>query len=897
MPQCQLPFFASHGLHWLNRLLISLTLFAFGAVQAADSVTLQDLQNHYLKGEYETCIDKAKEHLEQHQHSQYWRVILIKAHLAVGEVDEAMQVLEEAMDRFSRSVALRWIRYELAQLEGDFETAAAELKEIDDYAGPRLRYLQDPEHLVLLGRAALAMGAEPKLVLDNFFSRAQQSDPNYAEAWLAAGQLALDKHDFDLAARTFETGLAEVPDHPDLLHGRAQAYASSDRMVMLESLINALNVNTNHVPSHLLLADHLIDAEDYDAADQQLDLVLKINPVAPEAWAYRAVLAHLRNQPDLEEQSRSKALEVWKGNANVDHLIGKKLSLKYRFKEGAQYQRLALLMNTNLLGAKVQLSQDLLRLGQDTEGWQLADEVNQSDGYDITAFNLVTLRDQYQRFASLTNEHFIVRMEAGEADVFGQRVLDLLDRARATLAAKYGVELTNRTLVEIFADSRDFAVRTFGMPGNPGYLGVCFGDVITANSPTSPAGSAASWESVLWHEFCHVITLNMTRNKMPRWLSEGISVYEELAEDASWGQKMDPDYRALILSGKMKPVSNLSAAFLTAESNIDLQFAYYQSALVVDFIVQTYGFDSLKNILNALGKGVKINDAIAEFTEAIDDVDENFREFAEELAKETGKGFEWIKPEIPERGVVRMSDMLANNPVNYWVLTGAIEEYIAEGEWEKAESLLDDMFAKAENGFDTPLPHILRAKLNREKDDTDGEFSQLQQAAMIDGNQVEIFQRLLDISHERKNWDDVRAFALRVLSINPASKSAYRSLAEAAEQLEQPEVAIAAYETLLKLDPLNPASVHFAAAKLQLADDPDAAKRHVLFALEVAPRYRAAHQLLLKVNQQLAMLNQEDEPEPAPEEAGDQSEVTETPENETTPESSDEEPEAPTPEV
>ena len=81
---------------------------------AAESVTLQDLQEFYLKGDYEKCIRHAEENLQQHQHSTYWRVILIEGYLAVGRVEEARAALESAMDRFSRSVALRWIRFKIA---------------------------------------------------------------------------------------------------------------------------------------------------------------------------------------------------------------------------------------------------------------------------------------------------------------------------------------------------------------------------------------------------------------------------------------------------------------------------------------------------------------------------------------------------------------------------------------------------------------------------------------------------------------------------------------------------------------------------------------------------------------------------------------------------------------
>ena len=128
-----------------------------------------------------------------------------------------------------------------------------------------------------------------------------------------------------------------------------------------------------------------------------------------------------------------------------------------------------------------------------------------------------------------------------------KRVLELLQQARETLCEKYDVKLEQPIVIEIFPQQKDFAVRTFGMPGVAGFLGVCFGRVITANSPASQGENPANWEAVLWHEFCHVVTLHKTHNKMPRWLSEGISVYEERQADPTWGQSMTPQYREIIL--------------------------------------------------------------------------------------------------------------------------------------------------------------------------------------------------------------------------------------------------------------------------------------------------------------------------------------------------------------
>ena len=51
-----------------------------------------------------------------------------------------------------------------------------------------------------------------------------------------------------------------------------------------------------------------------------------MNVRQPEAWAYRAVMAHLRNEPAKETQCRNDALRHYTNNPAVDHLIGRKLS-------------------------------------------------------------------------------------------------------------------------------------------------------------------------------------------------------------------------------------------------------------------------------------------------------------------------------------------------------------------------------------------------------------------------------------------------------------------------------------------------------------------------------------------------------------------------------------------
>ena len=82
--------------------------------------------------------------------------------------------------------------------------------------------------------------------------------------------------------------MKKFSDDPDLEAGLARAFESGDRQEMLQAIDAALAINPHHIPSLLLLADHLIDAEQYEEAEKQLALVLQVNPHQPEALAYRS---------------------------------------------------------------------------------------------------------------------------------------------------------------------------------------------------------------------------------------------------------------------------------------------------------------------------------------------------------------------------------------------------------------------------------------------------------------------------------------------------------------------------------------------------------------------------------------------------------------------------------
>ena len=477
---------------------------AMASITAAGAADLEEAAKLLRTGRYEECEKQASSALHGGEEGEDWYALKIRAEMARGKYEEAQESLKEATRRYPASIPLFLIGHDVRRFKdlGDREEEALKSIQQSVLNAPRLHATSQGQ--VALGRFFLLRGADPKKVLNQFYDAVIQRDPDCVEAYLASAELALDKQDYGLAAETLRKAPKEAAADPRFHYLRAMAFSDDDRAQAAKSLDEALSINPRHVDSLLLKIDRLVDSERYSDAAKVIDQVVAVNPSEPRAWAYRAVLAHLRGDRDGEAAARKSALAPWASNPEVDSLIGRKLSQKYRFAEDAAYQKRALELDTGYLPAKIQLSQTLLRLGEEAEGWSLVDEIFATDGYNVVAFNLISLRDRLAKFRTLKEDGIIVKMEPREADIYGPRVLALLKRAKATLCAKYGVVLPSPVIVEIFPQKKEFAVRTFGLPGADGLLGVCFGRVITANSPASQGEHPSNWEAVLWHEFCHV---------------------------------------------------------------------------------------------------------------------------------------------------------------------------------------------------------------------------------------------------------------------------------------------------------------------------------------------------------------------------------------------------------
>jgi tetratricopeptide (TPR) repeat protein len=357
---------------------------------------------------------------------------------------------------------------------------------------------------------------------------------------------------------------------------------------------------------------------------------------------------------------------------------------------------------------------------------------------------------------------------------------------------------------------------------------------------------------------------------MPRWLSEGISVYEERQADTSWGEHLNPRYREMLLGKDLIPVSQLSAAFLTPKSPVHLQFAYYQSSLVVQFLVERFGREKLLLILRDLGDGAEINDTLARNTLPMAQLEKEFGTFARQVAERMAPGLDWEKPasgafslaarprqrdgdaaaETPRLGEEAWAEWAQRHPTNYWAMNHQADRLLEEKKWSEAEPLLRKLVMLYPNSTGTDSAYRKLATVYRALGETNAEKRILMQFAEKDDEAIDAYLRLMELSTAAQDWAAVQNYAGRYLAVDPLVAPPYRFLAQASEAAGQVPDAIDAYQALLQLDPPNPAEVHFRLARLLYAKRDPAARLHLLQALEDAPRYREALRLLHQMHQE-----------------------------------------------
>jgi tetratricopeptide (TPR) repeat protein len=294
----------------------------------------------------------------------------------------------------------------------------------------------------------------------------------------------------------------------------------------------------------------------------------------------------------------------------------------------------------------------------------------------------------------------------------------------------------------------------------------------------------------------------------------------------------------------------------------------------VEFLVQRFGQQQLKAILRDLGDGSEINAAIEKHTIPMAQLETDFAAFARERAQKLAPGLDFEKPDggnnlaglkasensgstnspaPPRRRRIAhdpeaLTAWVATHPTNFYALMEQARRAVAEKKFEEARPPLEKLLKLYPDQTGEESAYPLLAATCQALGETNGEWQTLTHWAERDDEAIDAYRRLMELASTNQDWPVVALNAERFLAVNPLTPQPYRFLAQASEHLGQDRSAVQAYRALLQLDPPDPAETHFRLARvLHRLGDPGA-KRQVLEALEEAPRYQAALQLLLELN-------------------------------------------------
>lgn len=577
------------------------------------------------------------------------------AHLLRGILAERRGDVAAAREAYERAVGLARGEQGEVTIESRVRLGLL-LAEVDgELAGPTLEraltYYQRHDELsaaefTWIARACDALDREPaiksqyaKSMTDyarRMLDQALAADPDYAPAHVLAGQQALAKLNTPLANKSFRRAVEINPNDAQARVGLATAavesfYGGAGKYdAAAEQLTKALSADPTCAEAHALLARMDVTDGNLTQALERLETALEATPGDVSLLAVEAAVWLLRGKQAEFAKVEQKVLAARPRCARFYVEIADLIQLKFRYAEARDLARKALEIDPGYHPALAVLGVNLTRTAAEAEGRKVLERAFESDPYNVFLFNHLQLWDRLDdQYVLKEAPGFRLRLHTSEQDVTARYMTALCAEAKAKLSAKYG-PWPDSVLVELFPKHDDFSARSVGLPGIPA-LGVCFGNVVTVlSSKEKKAAGTHAWGRTLWHELTHVATLTRTGNRVPRWLTEGLSVYEESRGRPTWRREYDQDLMVLLAHDLMLPIARLDEGFTKPRYPNQVIMSYYQGGMTCEFVAATWGFDAILRLLDAYKAGsdtrVAVREAIGLECEVFD---ARFRAFLE----------------------------------------------------------------------------------------------------------------------------------------------------------------------------------------------------------------------------------------------------------------------------
>ena len=380
-----------------------------------------------------------------------------------------------------------------------------------------------------------------------------------------------------------------------------------------------------------------------------------------------------------------------------------------------------------------------------------------------------------------------------------------------------------------------------------GALGACFGRVVTVDSPKAREPGSFNWGETLWHELAHVITLQLSNNRLPRWLSEGASVYEERRARPQWGREMDVPFARYLGRGKLISLRDLNSGFSNPEQ---ISYSYYQASLVVEHIVDVYGQPKLRALVAAYADGSDTETAIRKALGVdIEALQKSFDAFLETRYAGLRRALavpQGLNPELPAD---QLKVIATANPGSFPAQMALGEALMASNPdgaiaaFERAVTLVPNV-----TGDDSP--YVLMAAVAVKKGDKARAASALETMTAMSNTDLASARLLTTLLDPARDRSRLQAALKSVTAVDPFDGAAHATLGRIDLEARKLDDAIRSFRVALAAKPLDRASAHADLAEaLAEAGQRDEAKKEALAALEIAPTFTRAQDLLLKLAQ------------------------------------------------
>lgn len=864
-----------------RRLLTAALLLSFQAL--ADG--LEDADQLYQRGEFEEAAAAYEEAA-----SADAIVGASRSYAMTGNYDRAVAVCEEALrdsDDPRIATQLAELLFETGRSDRALATLAAvvdrqdvPLRALVKY-GEFLRYRGRRDDAALYFSAALAdfgsrsdpdseaiaLAARANWLSGNFqrandlFRRATAADRYNMEAQVWWGDLFAEKFNEAEAAQSYRTVLEFNPNYVPAAVGYARI--SRDP----QPLEQALFTNPRSAQAFIAYAEISLQQNKLDEAKSYLNAALPNNPESLEVITRLAGIARLRDEETAYEEWRRRAEAIRSDDGEFYTVIADMYANDYRFKEAVAFARKAVEVQPDYWQAYTVLGTNLARLGEEEEGRRHLEFAFEKDPYNVWTSNMLKVFDTLDDYVVRSSEHFRVRMSESDALVLWPYMEPLLEEAWTTMVKKYGFTPESPVLVEVFEKREDFAVRSVGLPDIGPLVGICFGQLITLISPET---LTANWQEIAWHEFVHVITLQMTQNRMPRWLSEGISVYEEFQGRPEWGRHQDLDVARALNQGKVLPVQNMDDAFLQARSDDDLNLAYLQSYLVVEHVVAEYGFDGLRKLIKAYDSHDSTETIISDtFGRSSSEFNQRFSQWLEDRVAATnvyvhaednadegaghGHGVRnnpsAMLAELYSNASIKahMIERIRKQPRDFQAHLQLGIVFFKEKDYQQAEEHLLEAKRILPTYTAYPSPSRVLAQLYKAQGEEEKYWSEMEFLVKYHQHDFEAPFLLAKRAEENGNYRRAEYYLRRALAVDPYRLPIHREFARLSDLQKKADASIREYEIITALDDTDPVTSHTDLAQAYLRGGQRAdAKRHSLLALEIAPTYQPAQEVLLE---------------------------------------------------